>query len=175
MTAEEHNKAVGICHLVYGGFTSLLMVAMCIFMWAIFSTIPPPPGRPDAGMPAAVMAMFFGFMMVYTFIFTMPSFVAGYALLKRKQWARTASIVAAVLETMSVPIGTAVAVYSFWFMFSEQGKALYEQSPAAPSGARPYSLHDAPPQPASVWNAQTSYGREHEYVPPAQPPEWRGE
>ncbi|HYP01686.1 MAG TPA: hypothetical protein VER76_15955, partial [Pyrinomonadaceae bacterium] len=99
-----------------------------------------------------------------------------YAMLKRKQWARTASIVAAVLETMSVPIGTAVAVYSFWFMFSDAGKALYDTN-SARTPQRPFALNDAPPPPAADWNAQTStsFGREHEYAPPSQPPDWRNE
>jgi len=95
-------------------------------------------------------------------------------MLKYKPWARTASIIAAVLEVMSVPIGTAVGVYSFWFMFSDAGKALYDKNSVYQQ--RPYALHNAPPPPpASDWNAQTSYGREHEYVPPTQPPDWRGQ
>ena len=175
MTPAEHNKALGICHLAYGGFFMLLMFAMLFFMFAIFSTIPPPPGRPDANFPLVIMPIFFIFMLIYAAIFAVPSFIAGYAMLKRKQWARTASIVAAVMETMSFPFGTAVAVYSFWFMFSDAGKSLYDNSYARTDPARPYALHDAPPQPASDWNAQASYGREREYAPPAQPPDWRNQ
>ncbi len=174
MTPEEHNKALGICHLAYGGLSTVLMLTMFIFMWIILGSIPESGGPADGRFPAAFMLMFFGFMMVYSLIFTLPSFIAGYAMLKHKPWARTASIVAAVFETMSVPIGTAVGVYSFWFMFSDAGKAFYNKSSVY--SQQPYALHDAPPQPppASEWNAQTSYGREHEYVPPTQPPDWRG-
>ena len=174
MTAEEHNKALGICHLVYGGLTTLLMLAMFGFMLAMISAIPTQPGAPNADFPLVIMPIFFIFMMIYSLIFTLPSFIAGYAMLKRKQWARTASIVAAVLETMSVPIGTAVAVYSFWFMFSDAGKALYDKNNVR-TQERPFALNDAPPPPASDWNAQTSFGREREYAPPSQPPDWRNE
>jgi hypothetical protein len=175
MTAEEHNKALGICHLAFGGLFTLLMFAMLFFMWAVFSTIPAQPGTPDANFPLIIMPIFLIFMLIYLLIFALPSFIAGYAMLKRKQWARTASIVAAVMETMSFPFGTAVAVYSFWFMFSDAGKSLYDQTYARTDPARPYALHDAPPQPASDWNAQTSYGREREYAPPAAPPDWRNQ
>jgi hypothetical protein len=112
--------------------------------------------------------------LIYSLIFTMPSFIAGYAMLKRKTWARTASIVAAVFETMSFPFGTAVAIYSFWFMFGDAGKNLYDISNAR-RPQQPYALHDAPPQPASDWNAKTHREREHSYTPPAQPPNWRNE
>ena len=173
MTTEEHNKALGICHLAYGGLITLLMLAMFFFMWAIISSIPTHPGSPDANVPLALMPMLFIFMLFYSLIFTVPSLIAGYAMLKRKSWARTASIVAAVMETMSFPFGTAVAVYSFWFMFSDAGKMLYDKAPARTDG-RPYALHDAPPQPASDWNARTYQERERPYAPPAQPPDWRG-
>jgi len=166
MTPEEHNKALGICHLVYGGLSTLMMLAMFFIFGAVFMSIPE--GPPPAGVLAAILA----FMLLYSSIFTLPSFIAGYAMLKHRPWARTAGIVAAVLEAMSVPIGTAVAVYSFWFMFSDAGRAMYDKRFVYQQ--RPYGLHDAPPQPsASEWNAQTSYGREHEYVPPTQPPNWR--
>lgn len=174
MTSEEHNKALGICHLAYGSFIMLLMLAMFIFMWAIFSQIPTRPGAPDANFPLVIMPMFFIFMLIYSAIFTVPSLIAGYAMLKRKSWARAASIVAGVMETMSFPFGTAVAVYSFWFMFSDAGKALYGVPSTARPDARPYALHDAPPQPASDWNARGSEERERSYAPPAQPPDWRG-
>jgi hypothetical protein len=167
MTTEEHNKVLGICHLAYGGLSSLMMFAVLFFFGAIMMSIP------EGGPPAGVMMLILTLIMIWSFIFTLPSFIAGYALLKHKSWARVASIVAAVVETMSFPLGTAVAIYSFWFMFSDAGKAMYDKHSNSPQ--RPYALHDAPPPPASGWNAQTSRGREREYVPPAQPPDWRNE
>jgi hypothetical protein len=170
MTTEDHNKALGICHLVYGALSTLMILAILLMFGAIIFSIP---DGPDGGPPKALMAIISLFMMVYTLIFTLPSFIAGYGMLKHKTWARTASIVAAVLETMSFPIGTAVAVYSFWFMFSDAGKAFYNRPATYPE--RPYALRDTPPQPASEWNTQASRGREREYVPPAQPPDWRNQ
>jgi hypothetical protein len=167
MTPEEHNKALGICHLAYGGLSALMTVVMLIFGGGFLMLLP------DGGPPVGLMMLMLTFFMVVSFILTLPSFIAGYGLLKRKSWARTASIVAAVLEMMSVPIGTAVAVYSFWFMFSDVGKAMYDKNSVHPE--RPYALHDAPPPPASEWNARTSRERERQYVPPAQPPDWRNE
>jgi len=169
MTTEEHNKALGICHLVYGGLSSLLMFAMLFFFGAFMFAIP------EGGPPTGILVLILGFIMLWSLIFTLPSFIAGYALLKRKTWARVASIIAAVVETMSFPLGTAVAIYSFWFMFSDAGKALYAQDYAR-SPQRPYALRDAPPQPSAAgWDTRTSQQREREYVPPTQPPDWRSE
>ncbi|HEX8130775.1 MAG TPA: hypothetical protein VF527_16870 [Pyrinomonadaceae bacterium] len=166
MTAEEHNKALGICHLVYGGLSALMMLVILFFFGAMMFAIP------GGDAPVGLFVLVLGFILLWSFILTLPSFIAGYAILKHKSWAKPASIVAAVLETMSFPIGTAVAIYSFWFMFSDAGRALYDKNFV--SSSRPYALHDAPPPPVSEWNARKSHEREREYVPP-QPPDWRNQ
>jgi hypothetical protein len=104
-------------------------------------------------------------MMFFAVIYgamTIPSILAGFGLLRRRKWAKTASIVAGVLSGMSFPLGTAVCIYTFWFLFSEPGKTLYD---------RPvYGLPPPPPR----WGAGGSTGqREAQYIPPAKPPDWR--
>ncbi len=89
-----------------------------------------------------------------------PSIVAGYALLKQRRWAKTAAIIAGVLAAMQFPIGTAVCVYTFWFLFSEPGKVLYEKPT--------YALPPPPP----VWNNQSQMRSEDQHLP-RTPPDWR--
>ena len=166
MTTEEHNRTLGICHLAYGGLSTLLMLVVLFFFGAVMFSIPD--GEGAAGFILLVLA----FVMVWSFLLTLPSFIAGYAILKHKPWARVASIIAAVVETMSFPLGTAVAIYSFWFMFSDAGRAMYDRNFVSPQ--RPYALRDSPPPPpASEWSARTNTGGERQYVPPTEPPDWR--
>lgn len=168
MTPEKHNKALGICHLAYGALSTLFILAMLLMFGVLFMS------NADGKPPTGILLIFALFMLIYSLIFTLPSFIAGYAMLKHKPWARKAGIVAAVLEVISVPLGTAVGVYSFWFLFSDAGKAFYDKNFVY--AQRPYALYDAPPPPStSDWNARTKHGREHEYVPPTQPPDWRGQ
>ncbi len=160
MTPEEHNKFLGISHLVYGGLFGLMMVAMLVF----FSFIIGLSGsqQPPDGPPAALFFMMFIFMSLFYGMLIIPSFIAGYGLLRRRKWAKLASIIAGVLAGMSFPIGTAVCIYTFWFLFSEPGKTLYDK-PA-------YALPPLPPN----WAAEaSSRKREPQYVPPASPPDWR--
>jgi hypothetical protein len=167
MTPEDHNKALGICHLAYGGLSALMVLGVLLFFGAIMFALP------GGEAPVGIFMLVLTFILLWSFILTLPSFIAGYAILKRKSWAKTASIIAAVLETMSFPLGTAVAIYSFWFMFSDAGRVMYDKNFTSPQ--RPYALRDTPPQPpsASGWDARAR--QEREYVPPTQPPDWRNE
>jgi hypothetical protein len=158
LTPEQHNKYLGISHLVYGGLFCFLMLGMLGFMAVMFRAIPNGPNGPPA--------FFFTFMFVFLGFFygaiTVPSFIAGYGLLKRKKWAKTASIIAGVLSGMSFPMGTAVCVYTFWFLFSEPGKTLYDKPAYALPAAR------------QEWTAEgTRAQKEPQYVPPTTPPNWR--
>ena len=132
MTNEEHNKYIAWSFLANGIFQSVMLVFVFVFLyyWLQYG-----PGGGD--LPAGFFAVVFGFAGIINLIFLSPNFVAAYALLKRKPWARIASIVAAALSTMNVPLGTLAAVYSLWFFCGDQWKSIYPQtaegSPSDPS------------------------------------------
>jgi len=116
------------------------------------------PGGAPFGM-IFFLSVFIGLM--YGFM-TIPSFVAGYALLKRKSWARTAAIVGGVTAAMNFPIGTAVCVYTFWLLFSEPGKTMFDKTN--------YQL----PAGSQWWvNEAKDRQEQSQYSPPSTPPDWR--
>jgi hypothetical protein len=157
VSPEQHNKWLGWLHIGYGTFYLIFVFGMMIFMAAIFSSIPPPRG--GQGPPPAMFGILFGFMaLIYGFMM-LPSFIAGYALLKRKPWAKVAAIIGAIFASMFFPFG--VCVYTFWFLFSDVGKSLYDKPRAG--------LPPAPPE----WLGATTKREEPQYVPPASPPNWR--
>jgi hypothetical protein len=162
MTLDDHNKTLGVLHLVYGGVHAFVLVMMYAFFGIASIPLFIAPAR-DAP-PIALFLFIIAIITFFSLLFLIPPLVAGYGLLKRKSWGRTAGIVAAILMALNVPFGTALAVYSFWFLFGA-GERLYKDSFASFSR---YSLNDAPPRPASEWAE-----REREYAPPPQPPDWR--
>jgi hypothetical protein len=125
MTNEEHNKYIAWAFIAHGSLQLLMTIFMVAMFYFIFS-IGTRPG--DPGPPMEFFGFFFGIMFLVQMVFTTPSFVAAYGLLKRKSWARIASIIAGVLSSMSVPIGTAACVYALWFFFGDQWKTVYPQS-----------------------------------------------
>ena len=161
MTPLEHNKYVGLSHLGYGIIHILMAGGSMLFM-VVFVSRMQLPDLPDRSFPAffwVVMAI----VVVINVAMTIPSFLASYAFLKRKSWAKVMGIIAAVFAAMHMPFGTAACAYTFWFLFSEPGKTLY--------GIEAKRL---PPLPPSDWKAvEQQHEREEQYVPPASPPDWR--
>jgi hypothetical protein len=51
---------------------------------------------------------------------------AGFGLLQYRSWARTFTAVVAVLLVFHFPIGTAIAIYAFWVLFSQEGRQYYQ-------------------------------------------------
>ena len=50
---------------------------------------------------------------------------AGIGLLQYRSWARVAATIMAVLMIFKFPLGTAVAIYAFWVLFSQEGQTHY--------------------------------------------------
>jgi len=166
MTSEEHNKYLGIAFLVYGGLQLLMLVFMGLFLGLFFFSMP---GRPnDPEFPAAFFAVIFTFAIAFQLLFSLPSLIASYALFKKKSWARVSAIVASVLAVMNVPIGTAVAVYAFWYFFGEYWKPAY--------GLQPQQFNlGLPPRPEFYQEQNPFSTTQNEYVNPPykDPPDWR--
>ena len=170
MTLEDHNKVIGIMHLIWGGFNALMMLFLIPFIIMILGPMGSDPTAPPE--LKTVFGIFGVFIVTITLLFSIPPLLAGYAMLKRKRWARVMGIIAACFEVLSMPFGTALGVYTMWFLFG-QGEKFHRGGDAdAPQDWRG-SLRDGS---AYDWETQRTAqsSRPREYTPPHQPPDWRG-
>jgi hypothetical protein len=171
MTPEDHNRLLAWGHIVHASLFGLMGLGFgMMFAFIGVATALEPNARDP--FPSA----FFGFMGIVMgavyLAMALPSLVAGIGLLKRKSWAKLWAIIAAVFSASSFPIGTAVCVYTFWFMFSDPGKALYDKDRAGYQ-PRPAGLYG---QPAGwEYDPREAKTREYVYTPPPQPPNWRSD
>ena len=173
MTPQDHNKVLGIMHLIYGGFNALMLVIFVPFFFAIGGIAAADPNAPPA--VTAIFGFFGVLMLALAVVFGLPPILAGYGMLKHKSWARVWSIIAAVVEALSFPFGPALCVYTFWFLFG-QGENYHR----AGGGNMTGQSWNAPPlRDAGTydWEAQRAQqqSRPRDYVPPPQPPDWRGQ
>jgi len=52
-------------------------------------------------------------------------FVAGWGLLQRQEWARVFALVMGFIALLSVPIGTALGIYTLWVLLPNQSDEEY--------------------------------------------------
>ncbi|MDQ3805334.1 MAG: hypothetical protein M3416_16080 [Acidobacteriota bacterium] len=172
MTPADHNKVIGIMHLIYGGFFTLMAFVLLLFFGFFASVMTAAAASDPSAPPAAFFWAVAGFIFVIYLVLSVPSLVAGYGVLKRRPWARLAGIIASVLAAMSFPFGTALCVYSLWFFFGEAGRAFEQGRLDAP-------WQDSLRQGRPFGGYAQTFGHERDrqpaYRPPPQPPDWRSE
>ena len=156
MTPTSHNRTLGLLHLAYAGLMTVMLAALSILMLAMFTV--DNNGEP---FPVGLLAFMAIVMLLVTLMHAITSFLAGYGLLKRKRWARTMTLVAAIVAGLNFPLGSALCVFTLYFLFGESGRLLY-----------PQAAHALPPGDPS-WARNAGRELEREYVPPSAPPDWR--
>ncbi|MCC6558738.1 MAG: hypothetical protein IT372_37875 [Polyangiaceae bacterium] len=83
---------------------------------------------------------------------SLPNFVAGYGLLRRRAWARPLGMALAVLNLFFAPIGTLFGVYALWALITEGP----DEPPRAALPAPAHAPPAIPPEPsAGLWPVLT--------------------
>ncbi len=170
MDVEDNNKVLGITHLVYGGLHAIAVFGIAMLVGAVIWSmlafqLAAKGGSVSLPLTIVIIALTFFLFLPIALI----PFIAGYGLLNKKGWARTAGIVSGIVAAPNFPLGTAVCAYSLWFFFGA-GKQLYGEAQRTP--VQRLVLGDVPPM--TGWTAHTrSSTHEREYMPPAHPPDWR--
>jgi hypothetical protein len=162
MTPQEHNKCVGLAQLAYAGLHLLMTIVFLGVEGYMFGNVYSRTGQIGGPAPPPFVVLMFAFIGILSIAMTIPSVVAGYALLRRRPWAKVAGTVAGVVAAMSFPIGSAVAVYTLWFLFGDAGRQLY--------GARDGK---APALTSNEWQPVTSNSAHAGSPSSTTPPDWR--
>ncbi|MBY0505254.1 MAG: hypothetical protein K2X03_15175 [Bryobacteraceae bacterium] len=79
-----------------------------------------------ASGPMVQVIRFFGSGIIgIMLLLAIPSVVVGLGLMKFNPWARALSMVVATLHLANIPIGTVLAIYSFWVLMSPETEPLF--------------------------------------------------
>jgi Na+-driven multidrug efflux pump len=116
MTAHDHNKT--LC-LVYS-FLSIIFILLLVASPFIINNNFGDPHSTDSGKVLVILSICGVILVIKILLLS-----TAYGLLKRKRWTRIPAFIMAALFVWSFPLGTALAVYTWWFMHSEGGKQLY--------------------------------------------------
>jgi hypothetical protein len=116
MTPQDHNKTIGI---VYGLLGGLLVTVLLVIQAKVFFSKRALGEIEDPFLPTAVPV---GLVLGLLFLFT------TYGIFRRRNWGRILTLIMACLLIWLFPLGTILAIYTWWFMHSEGAKRLYAKS-----------------------------------------------
>lgn len=116
MTPRDHNKTLGI---IYGFLGGLLAAAALVELVRVI-TMEKELQRIRSSTELKVLILVGVILTVYILS-------VAYGLLRRRPWARIPALVLSVLFIWLFPLGTALAIYNWWFLHSEGGKQLYSK------------------------------------------------
>lgn len=120
MMPQDHSKALGIA---YGLLTLPFVLIILASPLIISSNVDeyPSPKR-NSQMLITMGVLCFVLLIILLLLFT------AYGLIKGKSSARTTALIISGLTVWFFPLGTALAIYSWWFLHSEDGKHMYRKS-----------------------------------------------
>ena len=120
MTAEEHNKTLATLHFIYGAMHGLTLAGLLLLVVVV--ELATPAANAISGFWIAFGVLTF---VVLLFVVGLIPLAVGYALKKRKRWAKPLALFLAVVSLINIPVGTALGIYTIKFFRSEGGVRLY--------------------------------------------------
>ena len=132
MRAAEHNKilALGLAFfalIFFFTFLLLMLVSLGVFVSLGVTSSRETGDSNELGIGILGGAFAVVFYVVLGILFVLPTGVASLKLLRRKRHARIWGVIAAIAVLPIPPLGTALAIYAFWFLFSAEGRQFFNE------------------------------------------------
>lgn len=118
---RQHVTILGWLHIAAAG----LAILVGAFLFLLFGGI----GLAQHDRDAQAFLPLIGFLVaIFLFLVSLPGLLAGYGLLQRKRWGRILAIVAGALHLASIPVGTALGIYTFIVLANPEAEAFFRPS-----------------------------------------------
>jgi hypothetical protein len=125
MNMDQHIKLIAILNITLGSILAFIGLVGFMLLAGI--------GLLSGDLDAIPILGFIGSIaFVFMLGFGLPGILGGIGLLKRKEWARILVIAASCIGLFAFPIGTALSVYTFWVLFSEEAIRLFTAARTSP-------------------------------------------
>ncbi len=144
MTPIEHNRLISIFFYVQGGLQALGGLALGIIYGVVGTAMLAAAQRDEEQMMGGIFLVLGIVLGALLLVFAAIDIFAATKMRKIQPIGRTLGIVVGCLSLLSFPLGTALGVYTLWFFFGDQGKALY-------LAADPRGSNFSMPPPPNSW------------------------
>jgi hypothetical protein len=122
---EKHVTFVGALQIGYNVFG--VLAAMAAFLFIVGGGLV---GGLVSGEEKIVIPITFFVgtsISLWLMLISVPGIVGGIGLLKHQSWARYMVLVLSILNLFSVPIGTAIGLYSIWALLQNETAQLFSR------------------------------------------------
>ena len=115
---DTHVKVLGVLYIVLG-----VILAVCgVALLAIIGGAGAASGEREAMIATGVIGTVLCGLLL---LLSIPNFIAGFGLLKRREWARILAIVLGIIHLVGFPVGTAIGIYTLYILFNDETKRLF--------------------------------------------------
>jgi hypothetical protein len=118
---EKHITIVAVLSIVFGTLGALFGAFLFVAISGGGLISQDPTAMNVTGIVGTALG---GFVM----LISVPDIIAGIGLLKRRGWARILAMILAIFDLIQVPIGTAIGIYVFWVLLSDETFKLFSQA-----------------------------------------------
>lgn len=122
MKMQDHLTVVAVLKIGLGAVR--LLIAIIVFMAVVGGGLIS--GDPEARAITAIVGSVVAFALAPGAV---ARIIGGIALLMRKPWSRILVLILAVLDLISIPIGTLTGIYTLWVLLQDEAKQLLAAGP----------------------------------------------
>jgi hypothetical protein len=127
---DTHVKVLGVLEIALSAFGLLgALVLMLVFAGAMSIVGAHPDG--DSALAIPIIGVTGMALVSFLLVLSIPGFIVGIGLLKRRPWARIAGIVLSIIGMTAIPVGTVLGIYGLWVLLSKETERLFQANAAA--------------------------------------------
>jgi glucan phosphoethanolaminetransferase (alkaline phosphatase superfamily) len=141
MEAKDHAKLLGIFFLIVGAFSALMGLIFGV-VYGLMGVMVMATGEKEGAVIGGVFVILAVILGIILLAIAALNISTGWKFFKGSTNGKLLAIIASVLVLLSFPFGTALGIYSLWFIFGDQGKAYF-------SGIAVPGTYSTPPPPNS--------------------------
>ncbi|MFC1800220.1 hypothetical protein ACFL2Z_04860 [Candidatus Eisenbacteria bacterium] len=123
---EKHITLAGAFNLAMGIMGILGVITASLMMATLEKYIE----EPDAAA-IAILAVSLGIS--YLAVISTAQIICAIGLLKRRPWSRVLMIIVSAVKLLSIPIGTALGIYTIWVLIQDETKTILNAGSNIPS------------------------------------------
>ena len=118
---EQHVPILGWLYVISSVFFLLLGLFLFVLLGGIGFFAPS--SDPEAPAILLLVGLFVGGLMA---LLALPGLLAGWGLLKRKNWGRVLALIVGILNLFNFPLGTALGAYTLYVLLQSEAADYFQ-------------------------------------------------